>query len=149
PVVARGLAFGAAPDAALVRFSRVVEVLRQDERLADRLADRPDAARRLISLVGVSSAFADALVARPELATALVELPAEERALFATDLAAELVRLAGAFAGGDLLAPDLGRRLASLCDDVVAAALDAEAPPIPMAVIGLGRLGAEELSFAS
>src|SRR2546422_10821000 len=48
PVVARGLAFAAAPDAGLVRFGRVVEALRRDERLADRMADRPDAARRLV-----------------------------------------------------------------------------------------------------
>ena len=97
----------------------------------------------------MSSTFADALVARPELAGALIELPAAERPLFAADPSAELVRVAGAFAAGDLLAPDLGRRLAGLADDVVAAALAEEGPPLPMAVIGLGRLGGEELSFAS
>ncbi len=35
--------------------------------MADALAERPDAARRLAALTGASTAFADALVARPEL----------------------------------------------------------------------------------
>src|SRR5205814_2169835 len=108
-----------------------------------------DAARRLAALVAVSSAFADALVARPELALALFERPAAERPLFAPDPSLEMVRLAGAFAAGDLVHPDLGHQLSALCDGVVTAALAAEGPPLPMTVIGLGRLGADELSFAS
>src|SRR5439155_1541114 len=70
PVMAPALATAALPDAALVRFERVVAALREsaDEGLADRLAGRVDAARRLAALVGVSSHFADALAARPGLA---------------------------------------------------------------------------------
>jgi [glutamine synthetase] adenylyltransferase / [glutamine synthetase]-adenylyl-L-tyrosine phosphorylase len=149
PVIAPPLAFAATPDAALVRFDRVVEGLRGREQIADTLADRPDAARRLAALVAASSVFADALVARPELTAALVELPAAERPLFPGDAQAELVRVAGAYASGELKFPESGRRLAGVADGVIATAVAAENPHVPLAVIGLGKLGAEELSFAS
>jgi len=150
PVLAPPLAFAATPDAALVRFGRVVESLRgRREEIADTLADRPDATRRLTALVSVSSAFADALVARPELTAALVELPAAERPLFPGDPHAELIRVAGAYASGELAFPDSGRRLGAVADGVIASAVRADDSPLPVAVIGMGRLGAEELSFAS
>jgi glutamate-ammonia-ligase adenylyltransferase len=119
------------------------------EEMADTLADRPDATRRLAALVAVSSVFADALVARPDLASALVELPAAERPLFPGDPQAELLCVAGAYASGELAFPDSGRRLSVVADGVIDSALSAEQPPVPLAVIGMGRLGAEELSFAS
>jgi glutamate-ammonia-ligase adenylyltransferase len=150
PVIAPPLAFAATPDAALVRFGRVAEGLAgHREEIADTLADRPDAARRLAALVAVSSVFADALVATPELTAALMELPAAERPLFPGDAQAELIRVAGAYASGELPFPESGRRLATVADGVIAAAVTAEGPPLPLAVIGMGRLGAEELSFAS
>ncbi|MGH2555198.1 MAG: bifunctional [glutamine synthetase] adenylyltransferase/[glutamine synthetase]-adenylyl-L-tyrosine phosphorylase, partial [Actinomycetota bacterium] len=149
PVIAPPLAFAATPDAALVRFARVVDGLRGRERIADTLADRPDAARRLAALVAASSVFADALVARPEHTVALVELPVSERPLFPGDPQAELIRVAGAYASGELKFPDSGRRLAGVADGVIATAVAAENPSVPLAIIGLGKLGAEELSFAS
>lgn len=149
PVVMPALAAGAAPDPALVRLARVAEQLRTDDEAADRLADRPDAARRLAALVGASSTFADMLVADPALVAALHELPAPERSMFPADPAAGLVRVAGAAASGDLRVPDVGRRLAAVADEVVAAALAAADAPLPVAVIGLGKLGGEELSFGS
>jgi glutamate-ammonia-ligase adenylyltransferase len=150
PVIAPPLAFAATPDAALVRFGRVVEGLQDGrEELADMLANRPDAARRLAALVAVSSVFADTLVARPDLASALVELPAPERPLFPGDPQAELLRAAGAYASGELTFPESGRRLSAVADGLIASALSAEDPPVPLAVIGMGGLGAEELSFAS
>jgi glutamate-ammonia-ligase adenylyltransferase len=150
PVIAPPLAFAATPDAALVRFGRVIEVLRERHgEAADALADRPDAARRLAALVAVSSVFADALVARPELTRSLIELPAAERPLFPGEPQAELLRVAAAYASGELAFPESGRRLSAVADGVFAAAVGAENPSNPMAVIGMGRLGSEELSFAS
>jgi glutamate-ammonia-ligase adenylyltransferase len=149
PVFAPALAFAAMPDRALVRFERVIEGIRDDDRLADALSDRPDAARRLASLVALSSAFADTLVARPRAVRALFELPALERTLFPTNSEDELVRVGGAFASRELRVPDLGRRLSALADQVVAAALASETPAVPVAVLALGKLGGEELSFAS
>jgi glutamate-ammonia-ligase adenylyltransferase len=149
PVIAPALAFAAVPDAALVRFQRVAERLGQDDRLPDMLSDHPDAARRLAALVGVSSAFADALVAGPSLVGSLSELPSGQRALFPGDTRAGLVRVAGAFASGDLRVPESGRCLAAVADGLIAGAVSAEAPSVPMTVIALGSLGAEELGFAS
>jgi [glutamine synthetase] adenylyltransferase / [glutamine synthetase]-adenylyl-L-tyrosine phosphorylase len=150
PVIAPPLAFAATPDAALVRFGRVVESLQlRREEMADTLADRPDAARRLAALVAVSSVFADALVARPDLTSALLEPPPPERALFPGDPQADLLRVAGAYASGELTFPESGRRLSAVADEVLGSAIQAEDPPVPLAVIGMGRLGAEELSFAS
>ena len=150
PVIAPPLAFAATPDAALTRFGRVVESLQgRREEVADTLADRPDAARRLTALVAVSSVYADTLVARPELTSALVQLPASQRPLFPGDPQAELIRVAGAYASGELPFPESGRRLATVADGVIISAVTTEDPPLPVAVIGMGRLGAEELSFAS
>jgi glutamate-ammonia-ligase adenylyltransferase len=149
PVLAPALAFAAMPDTALVRFERVIESLRQDDRVADGLADHPDGARRLASLVAVSSTFADTLVASPQDVPALFGLPAPERPLFPGDAGRELLRVAGAYAARELRVPDLGRRLTGVAERVVVEAVIAEDPEVPLAVIGLGRLGAEELSFAS
>ena len=148
PVIGPALATGA-PDAALVRFARIAERVREDDDVADQLAERPDAARRLAALAGASSAFADRLVARPELVKALYQLPAAagETSLFPVDPEGELIRVAGAFAAGEVGVPALGRLLTRVAEDVLARSL--EASSTPLAVIGLGRLGAEELSFAS
>jgi [glutamine synthetase] adenylyltransferase / [glutamine synthetase]-adenylyl-L-tyrosine phosphorylase len=149
PVVLPALAFAATPDAAMVRFGRVAEGLARDDRFAEQLIDRPDAAGRLAALVAVSSAFADVLVAAPHLAAALFELPIAQPSLFPLDPAAEVLRVAGAHASGELRVPETGRRLAAVADGVIARALSTEPPRVPMAVIGLGKLGGEELSFAS
>ncbi len=151
PVIAPALAQADTPDGALTRFERVTDRIRDDDgtAFADRLAERPDAARRLASLLAVSSAFADRLVADPTLASAVLELPPAERPLFAGDPEADLVRVAAANASGELRVPELGRRLTAVADSVLAGALAAEVPGMPFAVIGLGKLGREELSFAS
>lgn len=149
PVIAPALAFAAMPDAALIRFERVTAGLRDQAGLADALADRPDAARRLAALVGTSSAFSDAIIARPQLGAALMALPSAQPALFPLDPVAELVRVAGAYASGELRIPDLGRRLSGVADAVVVLALEGDAGRVPVAVMGMGKLGGEELSFGS
>lgn len=149
PILAPALAFAPRPDVAMVRFGRVVRAMRGDERMADALGDRPDAARRLAALVAASSAFSDMLVAEPSLASAVLMAPAGQRPLFPGAGRAELVRVAGAYAAGELEPPDLGRRLAAVADGVIEESLAAEASAVPMAVIGLGKLGGEEMGFAS
>jgi [glutamine synthetase] adenylyltransferase / [glutamine synthetase]-adenylyl-L-tyrosine phosphorylase len=153
PILGPALAFAALPDAALVRFSRVVEAHRSDhsdsDRLAEMLADRPDSARRLASLVAASSAFADMLVARPNLAASLREPPSPERSLFPGDSSIDLIRVAGTFAAGEAGVPDTGRMLTTVADGLIAEAVRAAAPKFPLAAIALGKLGGEELSFGS
>jgi glutamate-ammonia-ligase adenylyltransferase len=149
PVIAPVLSFAAVPDAALVRFERVTTRMGPHQVLSDMLADRPDGARRLAALVAVSSAFADALVARPELVRSLARTPGPERPLFPGDAQAELVRVAGAFASGEGGVPASGYSLAAVADGIFAEALSLDPPAVPLAVIGMGKLGGEELSFAS
>jgi glutamate-ammonia-ligase adenylyltransferase len=149
PVVAPRIAYAASPDAALVRFGRVTDALRRDDRIADRMADRPDGARRLASLVSASSSFSDLLAADPALASAVFELPAGQRPLFPGEDRAELVRVAAAYTSGEVRVPDVGRRLAAVADGLVARAVSGAAPTVPFAVIGLGKLGGEELAFGS
>jgi glutamate-ammonia-ligase adenylyltransferase len=57
--------------------------------------------------------------------------------------------VAGAYSAGELQVPESGRRLAAVADGVVWAAVESVGSPVPIAVIGLGKLGAEELSFGS
>jgi [glutamine synthetase] adenylyltransferase / [glutamine synthetase]-adenylyl-L-tyrosine phosphorylase len=150
PVIAPSLAFGARPDSALTRFERVVEGLRGEDRLADRLADRPDGARRVAMLVSVSSAFADMLVSRPQLVGSMTEASqVGATGPDGDDPRAELVCIAGAHAARELAVPETGRRLAALADRVIGQALSDAGATLPLAVIGLGKLGGEELSFAS
>ncbi len=149
PVVAPALAFAALPDAALVRFERVTEALRHQDRFADALADRPDGARRLAALAATSSAFTDALVARPNLAAAALEPPARERPLFPGHAFGTLVRVAAGYAAGEVRVPELGRLLAGVADGVLQQAVAATEAALPVAVIALGKLGGEEISFAS
>jgi glutamate-ammonia-ligase adenylyltransferase len=69
--------------------------------------------------------------------------------MLAPDPRAELVRAAGAYAAGELDVPDLGRRLAVVAGGVITEAVAAALPDVPLAVIGMGKLGGEELSFGS
>jgi [glutamine synthetase] adenylyltransferase / [glutamine synthetase]-adenylyl-L-tyrosine phosphorylase len=148
PVIGPALA-AATPDAALVRFARVAEQHRDDDDVADALAERPDAARRLAALTGASSAFADALVARPALITSLYRVPLPEQTLFRGDADGDLIRVAGAYAAGEVAVADLGGLLSAVAEGVIARAVEDAARDVPLAVIGMGRLGAEELTFAS
>ena len=134
---------------ALVRFGRVVDGLKGADPLADAFSDRPDAARRLAALIAVSSSFSDALVARPPMSFTVLDLPARQRPLFPSDGQEELIRVAAAYASGELEVPETGRLLTMVADGVIASALATEQPPVPVAVIGFGKLGSEELSFAS
>ncbi|HEX2090145.1 MAG TPA: bifunctional glutamine-synthetase adenylyltransferase/deadenyltransferase [Actinomycetota bacterium] len=149
PVVVPALAFASLPDAAVVRFERVVEGLREAEGIGDALANHPDAARRLAALVAVSSAFADALIAAPDLTTTLLDSPTSLPTTAGARPRETLVLIAGAYAAHEINVPEVGRHLTDVADAVVGEAIDDVSPPLPLAVIGFGRLGGEELSFGS
>lgn len=139
PVVAPALALSPAPDAALIRFERVTEGLGPED--ADLLASDPDLARRIALVAGGSAWLADLLTSfgagavRPG---APASTPDEG-----------LLAAGAAVLAGDLRVPELGRALAAVADRAVDAALVEAKPGVPLAVIGLGKLGGQELSFAS
>jgi [glutamine synthetase] adenylyltransferase / [glutamine synthetase]-adenylyl-L-tyrosine phosphorylase len=153
PVIAPAIATASIPDVALVRLARITEALGHDEALAERtanlMADRPDGARRFTALVAASSAFSDLLTADPSLILAALEPPAAQTPLFPVDARAETVRVAGAYAAGELRVQDVGRRLSAVADGAIAQAVAAASSRVPFAVVGMGKLGAEELAFGS
>jgi len=142
PVMAPALAMAANPDAALVRLERVVQAMLDRPELADPLATDPGLARRLAHVVSASSFATDLMTARPELVAAGAAHEEE-------DVDAALVSVVARYAARELSPKDVGRALAGIADRVVAEAVARADPQVPFAAIGLGKLGAEELNFAS
>lgn len=144
PVMTPALAMAAEPDDALVRLERVAEAVGERHGPADALATDPGAARRLAHVVGASRFATDLLVQDPErirvLAGGLVH---------ADDAPADLVRVVACYAGRELTPRETGAAIADVGERVLREAHDAAAPELPLAVIGMGRLGAREPTFAS
>ncbi len=143
PVIAPALALSANPDAALVHLERVVSACRDAPNVADALASDPSAARRLAHVVAVSSFATDLLVSEPARVLALQNVASP------SDTRSSLVAVTARHAAGELGPDETGRALSQVADEVVREALDEAEPDRPFAVIGLGKLGAEELNFAS
>ena len=143
PVMAPALALSANPDAALVRLERVAAAASPHTAVADALASDPAAARRLAHVVSASSFATDLLAAVPGRVLAL------EDGAEPADAQAALVDVAARYAARELEPKATGLALAAVADRVVREAVEAAAPDLPIAVIGLGKLGAQELNFAS
>ena len=143
-VMAPALSLAADPDAALVRLEQVGEAVGERPGPADALAADPAAARRLAHVVGASRFATDLLVSDPERIRVLAE-----RAIHADDAGADMVRVVGRYAGRELSPRETGDAITAVADRVVQEAVDEAAPSLPLAVIGMGKLGARELSFAS
>jgi [glutamine synthetase] adenylyltransferase / [glutamine synthetase]-adenylyl-L-tyrosine phosphorylase len=141
-VMATPLALAANPDAALVRLERVAEAVGEDRGPADVLARDTRAARRLACAVASSSFATDLLVAR----TSRIEALSDDRG---ADASGQLVGVAARYAARELAPRETGVEIARVADRVIREALEAAAPRLPFAVVGLGKLGAEELNFAS
>ncbi len=143
PVMAPALALASDPDAALVRLERVIAAGAGNGRVADALANDPGMARRLAHVVAASGFATDLLSGRPELLLALREGEQTD------DTQAALIAVAARYAARELDPNATGRALTDVADRVVRDAVESAAPDLPFAVIGLGKLGAQELNFAS
>ena len=145
PVMAPALALASNPDAALVRLERVAEALTAsgERGLPDALVSDPGVAKRLAHAVSASSFATDLLAARPQRVLALAGGGG------AIDAEAALVEVVGRYAARELAPRETGRELTTVADRVVHEALASAGPDLPIAAIGLGKLGAEELNFAS
>jgi glutamate-ammonia-ligase adenylyltransferase len=146
PVVAPALALSADPDQALVRLERVSEALKEGGAVADLIASNPDVARRVALVAGASSWLSDLLIRRKD---AVAQLLPSNRDVQDLEFEDALLAVGAAYVGGDLSVPDSGRALAGIADATITEALREAAPTVPFAIIGLGKLGGEELSFAS
>jgi [glutamine synthetase] adenylyltransferase / [glutamine synthetase]-adenylyl-L-tyrosine phosphorylase len=141
PVVAPSFALAADPDAALVRLSRVASAIGDDRTTADTVAADPTIAHRLASAVAVSSFATDLLAGDP---TRVRSLAGD-----AGDADAALVRVVAAYAAREMDVSSTGPAITDVADRVVREAVASVAPGVPLAVVGLGKLGARELNFAS
>jgi glutamate-ammonia-ligase adenylyltransferase len=145
PVMAPALALASNPDAALVRLERVAEAMTAtgDPGLPDALVSDPGVAKRLAHAVSASSFATDLLAARPRRVLALAG------GVVALDAEAALVDVVGRYAARELAPRETGRALTAVADRIVDEAMVSARPDLPIAAVGLGKLGAEELNFAS
>ena len=160
------------PDSGLLGLRRLVAVPHRADMLVSTFRDSLEAARRLCLLLGTSRFLGTQLEHHPELIAGLAEAnvataPASdrvERALAWREgvqprLTAlrhleeeEELRIAAA----DILelhhhgaVEEVGARLTTLAEEILGAALETLRPPVPVAVIAMGRFGGGELSYAS
>jgi glutamate-ammonia-ligase adenylyltransferase len=144
PVLAPSLALSPDPDAALVRFERVIDGMAHDPGVSDLLASDPELGRRLALAVGGSSWVADRLAGDDRTIGVVAAIDRD-----AVEPADRLLATAVGYAAGDLGVPEVGRELAEVADAVVVGSLAEARPEVPFAVIGMGKLGGTELNFAS
>lgn len=119
-----------------------------------RVAEDDWAARALVALLAASRLLARQLVADPT-ALAVVCAPHHRAPLpdGADQLPAwkarELLRIAALDLSGAIGLEDVARKLAEMADDVLLGALGAADGPPSLLVVALGKLGGQELNYAS
>ncbi len=161
------------PDLGLLGLRNLVVRPHHRSLLLSTFRDSPEAARRLCLLLGSSRTLSEAIEHNPELVTILDDddalaptapaalvAEADERLRRDEDDAwrrRQLVRVRQdqqvRIAARDLLDLDdvqtTGAALAGLGEALLQAGLDVVGPAMPFAVVGMGRLGGAELSYAS
>ena len=162
------------PDMGLLQLRRLAEGRARSGALAVAFREAPGAAERVCRLLGSSRLVGDALRRHPEFVPSLADNELLRRSKSREELIdealgtlawrtgtderqeglrrfkrRELLRIASrdllGYATGEAIAEDL----ANLADACVEATLRDLAPTVPFAVIGMGRLGGKELSYAS
>jgi glutamate-ammonia-ligase adenylyltransferase len=161
------------PDLGLLGLRNLVVQAHPRARMVETFRESPEAARRLCLLLGSSRALAEYITHNPELIgslgneSALVPTPrdslvaeaqtrirqrsnnARRRAQLISLRQDQLVKIAAR----DLLdiddVPVTGAALSSLAEALLEAALSATCAQVPFCVIGMGRFGGAELSYAS
>jgi len=173
PLLLDWLSLSPDPDMGLLGLRNLVVHPHQRAVLVAAFRESPEVARRLCLLVGSSRSLAEELERNPELITSLGDdeaLAPGERAELVTEAAgrvrrapdeagrrAQLVRIRQEqhvrVAARDLLGIDVveqtARALTALAEAVLEAALVAEQVSAGFCVVGLGRLGGTEMSYAS
>lgn len=174
PVVLEWLSTTPDPDLGLLQLRRLSEGYTRASALALRFRETPAAAERTCRLLGSSRVLGAALYRQPEFVDTLADdgalrAPARRQTLVEEALGTldwreddtarrmglrrfkrrHLLRIGARDLLGFADLATTGRELSHLADACVEAALRSLEPTMPFAVIGLGRLGGEELSYAS
>jgi glutamate-ammonia-ligase adenylyltransferase len=162
------------PDLGLLQLRRLAEGRARSGALAVAFREAPGAAERVCRLLGSSRLVGDALRRHPEFIPSLEDdevlvRPKERDELVEEALGTlawrtgveerreglrrfkrrELLRIASRDLLGCAGVEEVGGELANLADAAVEATLQELAPSVPFAVIGMGRFGGRELSYAS
>jgi glutamate-ammonia-ligase adenylyltransferase len=174
PAILGWLSASPDPDLGLLQLRRLSEGYTRSSTLARRFRETPAAAERTCRILGSSRVLGLGLHRQPDVVDALAddafvhtELDRNEMITAAMETLdwrrdedarraglrrfkrRELLRIGARdlVGGGGLRS--IGRELSHLADATIEAALQSLDPAIPLAVIGLGRLGGCELSYAS
>ncbi|HEV7861178.1 MAG TPA: bifunctional [glutamine synthetase] adenylyltransferase/[glutamine synthetase]-adenylyl-L-tyrosine phosphorylase [Acidimicrobiia bacterium] len=162
------------PDLGLLQLRRLAEGRARSGALAVAFREAPGAAERVCRLLGSSRLVGDALRRHPEFVPSLAENDFLARSKDRDELVEEalgtlawrtgiderqeglrrfkrreLLRIASRDLLGFATVEEIAQELATLADACVEATLRDLAPSVPFAVIGVGRLGGRELSYAS
>jgi [glutamine synthetase] adenylyltransferase / [glutamine synthetase]-adenylyl-L-tyrosine phosphorylase len=174
PVILDWLSSTPDPDLGLLQLRRLAEGATRATALATTFRDQPGGAERVCRVLGSSRIVGDALLRQPDVVellgsddwfvrertqaelrdAALATLqwredPEARQAGLRRFKRRELLRISARDVLGLAALPVTSRELAALADACVEAALEALAPPMSFAVVGLGRLGGAELSYSS
>ncbi|MGH8985465.1 MAG: bifunctional [glutamine synthetase] adenylyltransferase/[glutamine synthetase]-adenylyl-L-tyrosine phosphorylase [Acidimicrobiia bacterium] len=174
PVLLGWLSAAPDPDLGLLQLRRLAEGPARSASLATTFRESPGAAERTCRLLGSGRVLGDALRRQPEFVETLGDDDALAREKDRTELVEEalgtltwrtgteerreglrrfkrreLLRIAARDMLGFAELETSGRELTHLAEACVEAALATLEPAVPFAVIGMGRLGGAELSYAS
>ena len=173
PLLLDWLSLSPDPDLGLLGLRTLVAGAHRRALLVATFRESPEAARRLCLLLGTSRLLAEALERNPDLIAAvdsdgaLAPTPGHELVAEAAERLrregdtdrrrAQLVRLRqdqqARIAARDVLGVDdveaSAAALSALAEALLDAALVALDPPMPFAVVGMGRLGGAEMAYAS
>jgi glutamate-ammonia-ligase adenylyltransferase len=174
PVLLAWLSETPDPDLGLLELRRLAEGPDRSAFLARNFRDAPGAAERVCRVLGSSRVLGEALRRHPEFVATLgdkdaLAQPLEGPALVAAAIEStrwradpeqrrdglrrfkrrQLLHVGSRDVLGFADVDDVGRELSALADAAFEAAFQGLHPEIPFAVIGMGRLGGRELSYAS
>jgi [glutamine synthetase] adenylyltransferase / [glutamine synthetase]-adenylyl-L-tyrosine phosphorylase len=173
PLLLDWLSLSPDPDLGLVGLRNLVVHGHHNSLIVSTFRDSPEAARRLCLLLGTSRVLTEWVRQNPELISSLSNdealVPASLQDFVAEAEArmgryesdeqrrAQLIRMRQdqtvKIASRDILEIDdvqaVGTELSTLAESLLQSALDLAQPELPFCVIGMGRLGGGELSYAS
>jgi len=174
PVILDWLSSTPDPDLGLLQLRKLVETPARAAAVGTTFRDQPGAAERACRVLGTSRVVGDALLRQPEVVELLGDdewlvrerSPGELRDAALETLGwradaegrraglrrfkrRELLRIGARDVLGLAPVEVTARELADLADASLEAALEMLGPKLPFAVIGMGRLGGRELSYAS